>query len=134
MVGSQKLRHVQYDAYGKVEMEAHGQEYDLCSRVIWDRYGNQIKIGVLNATTRDSSWWCDIYKVCFEPEEGSYWFDRVLRHKIGCPYLTWFWKKTWCGDIPLKARCRKLFHLFVQKKQSYFRDGRVDEWKVVLDI
>lgn len=50
---------LQFGSSRKIEVEAYVT------------YGNRMATGVLNATTRDSIWRRDIYKLCFDSGEGK---------------------------------------------------------------
>lgn len=111
---------------GKWRWRFLAKSNDMCSRVIWARYGNRAEEGVLDVNPRDSIWWRDLYKECFEPGGEACWFDSGLKHIVGCGNLTRFWKQGWCGETPLKTRFRKLFHLSIQKNKSILEMG---EWR-----
>lgn len=91
---------------------------DLCSKVLWAHYGDPVAKDVMNATGPDLIWWCDIFKLCFEDDGGTCWFDVGVRRRVENGCATRFWKDTWCGGTPLNVSFQKLFHLSLQKIET----------------
>lgn len=100
---------------GKWRWKFLRRDNDLCSKVIWACYGNREVIGGLNSTNKDSPWWRDLFKACYQSSLNVCWFDLGLQRKIGCGNTVRFWKDEWCGNGLLKIGFSKLFHLSIQK-------------------
>ncbi|XP_057453044.1 uncharacterized mitochondrial protein AtMg00310-like [Lotus japonicus] len=101
---------------GKWRWKFLRRDNDLCSKIIWACYGNREKGGGLNSLNKDSIWWRDLFKVCYNPCSNECWFDTGLKQTIGCGNTVHFWKEKWCGNELLKTSFSKLFHLSIQKK------------------
>lgn len=84
---------------------------DICSRVLRVRYGSRMQNGTFDVRARDSAWWKDVYKICFDPAESICWFNAGLSLKLGCGDAIRFWKDIWYGGTLMKTRFQKLFHL-----------------------
>lgn len=88
---------------------------DFCTKVLRARYGIRNRNGIFDCRPKDSIWWKDLYKTCFEIREDACWFDVNLQLKLGCGNQTSFWRDPWCEGITLKNCFKKLFHLSTQK-------------------
>lgn len=103
---------------GKWRWKLRSGGTDLCSRVLWARYGHRAMHIKLDVRPGDSRWWKDVFQVCYEPDEEGCWFDGVIRRNLGCGDSTLFWKDSWCGDSHIKNQFPKLFHLSTQKNSN----------------
>lgn len=101
----------------------------LWARIISAKY-NVVNGRIRNYTRRHvSSWWRDIQKFFFEPQQGA-WLDSSLSLSVGKGNRTSFWHDNWSGPIPLASKFNRLFTLSTQQNASIQEVGswRDDSW------
>lgn len=81
---------------------ACGKNYSFPS---WNAVGT-VKI---SHSEKPSGWWKKILGL-IEGQEGE-WLRKNLVHRLGNGRDVSFWDGTWCGDISLKERFPRLYHL-----------------------
>lgn len=69
---------------------------------------------------KQSIWWRDIVKMCFDSPSGE-WFSNAVVRKLGDGNTVRFWLDTWIGNAPLAVRFDRLYQLSSQK-QSVLAD------------